>query len=99
MTKTMTEKMMGGVPEKAHTNYPSRFQIGEGVFLNFWETGTIKWCKVDAVRFTEGKVRYDIAVPLKKSLAEGEEQQYTCIENVDSVFVIDEYKESVETAG
>lgn len=79
---------MGGVPEKLHTNYPSRYEIGEKVTLDFGDDRIVKNCKIDAVRFTEGKVRYDLAVPLW-STKEGEEQRYTYIENVDSVCVVD----------
>ncbi len=86
----METKTMGGVPEKLHTNYPSRFEIGEKVTLDFWLSGKIKGCTVDAVRFTEGKVRYDILVPIKETSEPEEQPSYlTLIENVDSVCVVD----------
>jgi hypothetical protein len=84
----METKTMGGIPEKLHTNYPSRFEIEEKVSLVFGDDRIVKDCKIDAVRFTEGKVRYDLAVPLWTP-KEGEEQRYTYIENVDSVCVVD----------
>lgn len=85
----MTEKTMGGVPEKVHTKYPSRYAIGEKVTLDFWLSGKIKGCTVDAVRFTESKVRYDILIPIKETSAPEEESYLTLIENVDSVCVTD----------
>lgn len=79
---------MGGVPEKLHTNYPSRFELNENVSLVFGHNLVIENCKIDAIRFTEGKVHYDLAVPLYPSDNE-QEQKYTYIENVDSVCVKD----------
>ena len=77
--------------EKTHTNYPSRYAMEEGVFLRFPGSHDIKWCKVHAVRFNGHKVHYDILIPIK--IGEGQPDNSTIIENVDSVFVIDEYKE------
>lgn len=77
---------MGGVPEKLHTNFPSRYAIGEQVILNFWLSGKIKGCIVDAVRFTESKVRYDILIPIRQT-SDSEESYLTLIENVDSVCI------------
>lgn len=91
----METKTMGGIPEKLHKNYPSRFEIEEKVSLIFGDDRIVKGCKIDAVRFTKEKVRYDLAVPLWTP-KEGEEQRYTYIENVDSVCVVDADKESVE---
>lgn len=85
----MENQTMGGVPEKAHTNFPSRFAIGEKVTLDFWLSGKIKGCTVDAVRFTESKVRYDILIPIRETSAPEEESYLTLIENVDSVCVTD----------
>lgn len=85
----MEKQTMGGVPEKLHTNYPSRYAVGEKVTLDFWLSGKIKGCTVDAVRFTESKVRYDILVPVKETSAPEEESYLTLIENVDSVCVTD----------
>ena len=85
----MEKQTMGGVPEKLHTNFPSRYAIGEKVTLDFWLSGKIKGCTVDAVRFTESKVRYDILIPIKETSAPEEESYLTLIENVDSVCVTD----------
>ena len=81
------EQVLGGVPEKLHTMYPSRHAIGDRVALSFGEFGGVGTCIVDAVRFTEDKVRYDILVPLVYD-RDGE-LHYTKISNVDSVCVED----------
>ena len=78
-----TEKKMGGVPEKLHTNYPSRYAIGEKVTLDLVSV-KITGCKIYEIRFTDSKVNYDIMIPLSEELG------FTKIENVDSFFVRDE---------
>jgi len=78
-----TEKTMGGVPEKLHTNYPSRYAIGEIVTIDFVSV-KINGCKIHEIRFTDSKVNYDIMIPLSEELG------FTKIENVDSLFVRDE---------
>ena len=57
----------------------SAHKIGDAVTLNFGKGGTLTGCTIFAVRFTAGKVWYDVAVET------GEKQ--TVIENVDSAMV------------
>lgn len=85
----METKTMGGVPEKLHTNFPSRYAIGEKVTLDFWLSGKIKGCTVNAVKFTKSKVRYDILIPIKETSALEVDSYLTLIKNVDSVCVTD----------
>lgn len=67
---------------KEHTNYPSRFAIGEVVDLDFRNSKYLKGCTVDAISFTEDKVWYDIQVPFGF-------QEYTIIKGLDSIIVVD----------
>lgn len=80
---------MGGVPEKLHTNYPSRYAIGEKVTLNFFKGGKIHNCEIASVHFTESKVRYDIYISIRDAEPENEITGLTLIEQVDSICVTD----------
>lgn len=74
--------------EKQHTNYPSRYSIGENVTLNFHKSGKIPNCNIAAVRFDDGKVWYDVFIPIAEQSLEN--TGYTIIEKVDSVCVEDQ---------
>ena len=79
----MENQTMGGVPEKLHTNYPSRYKIGEMVTLDFHESGKISDCKVDSVSFDEAKVYYNVEIPIISGRS-------IVIEKVDSICVVDQ---------
>lgn len=61
---------------------PSNCQIGETVDLNFYDSGMIKDCIVDAVKFEEDSVYYDISICVNK-----EDSYYTLIKGVSASFV------------
>ncbi len=89
----MENQNLTNYTEKEHTNYPSRYAIQEDVFLNI-AGKIIKDCRVLEVRFSNSGIKYDVSVPVfELPLPKGvTEQSYVCIENVDSVLVIDEFK-------
>lgn len=64
---------------------PSNVQVGEKVNLNFFVIPKIEECEIYGINFTEGKVRYDILVPIVKN--EKIVSDYTLIENVDSICI------------
>lgn len=76
----------GGVPFKAHTDYPSRYEIGEPVKLFLMPEGEETFpglnAKVTAVHFTSGKVKYDLEIKFYGDYS-------TRIYNVDSILVKD----------
>lgn len=63
-------------------NHLSKVGINENVSLIFGNA-KIDNCVIDAVRFTDSKVRYDVLIPMSES----EEEYYTLVENVDSVCI------------
>jgi hypothetical protein len=83
--------------ENTDGKLPSRFQIDNVVNLHFvFDHAVVKNCLIHSVRFTKGKVRYDIAIPV---LCESESMVYTVIKNVDSSFVvINEEQSSINSA-
>jgi hypothetical protein len=87
----MTTKTMGGVPEKLHTNFLSRFDINEDVQLDFFLSPKIPGCKIAAVKFDGGKVIYDVLVPIANVVEEesANKTSYIRIDNVDSICVVD----------
>jgi len=78
-------------------NYESKYGIGDTVSLNFFKCGVIENCVITGVKFKVGKVLYDVGVPLKVELSDGEAMPITIIENVDSVCVTDEFNTPNET--
>ena len=72
--------------EKEHTNYPSRFAIGESVILKL--SGYSINCYIRAVLFSNSKVRYSVYVKADK----------TTIHNIDSCFIEDDL-ENVKDKG
>jgi len=86
-----TENNIGQTPFKEHSNYTSRYGVNEGVFLNFPNYGLIKGCKIHAIKFTESSLYYDIKIPYR--FKSGDIDRFTIIENIENIFIIDEYKE------
>lgn len=81
--------LAGGAPSKEHTNYPSRYALGEKVELNFELSGKLTQpCEIHAVKFDNGKVWYDISIRAICA-AKTEEDTWTVIKDVDSFFVKD----------
>jgi hypothetical protein len=85
---------------KIHTQYPSRYKIGEEVGINFNMSGKIKkGCFVRAVHFTDSKVRYDVDIPFIEENSPIKEHavdksikttvSFTLLEQVDSICVVD----------
>lgn len=76
----------GGVPFKAHTDYPSRYGIGEKVKVCLLPEGEESFpcipAVVVAVHFTNSKVKYDLELKFYGEHA-------TRIYNVDSILVKD----------
>lgn len=67
--------------DKQHTQYPSRYAIGEDAQIQISEAIFSK-CTIDAIKFTESKVFYDVKVyPF--------EDAYFVIKDVDSVLIFD----------
>lgn len=66
-----------------HFQFPARYNVGSKVSLSF--CGNLTPGIVTGVRFTEGKVRYDIDLEIQKMSAE--DIIVTNISNVDSAFV------------
>jgi len=69
--------------ETTHTNYPSRFKIGQEVDLDFGNSKYLKNVKVVGIHFTESKISYDILVPYQFN-----DESFT-LEKVDSTVVVD----------
>ncbi len=77
------EKVLGGIPEKPHTSYLSRYEIGEQVDLDFQNSKYLKNCIVESVKFTDyGKVLYDIKVPLGY-------ENFITLYDIDSALVVE----------
>ncbi len=68
---------------KEHINLQSRYEIGEVVSLDFYNSKFLIGVLIHAIYFTESKVYYDIKVPV------GFDEDYTIIRKIDSCFVID----------
>lgn len=68
--------------EKEHTNYPSKYEVGEEVQLNFGKLGIIKPVKIQSVIFTESKVYYDVEFEYDSGVIGS-------LSDIDSVFVED----------
>ena len=66
--------------KKKQYETPSNCKIGEAVRLNFIRAGILLGCEVCAVRFTVGKVWYDIKIWI-------DDDNSTTIQNVDSYCV------------
>ena len=65
---------------------PSRHAIGDTVTVNLYMGGTLRWCTITSIKFTEdGKVLYDVRVPLTA------ETGFTKLYDIDSL-----YLESIE---
>lgn len=79
-------KRPGGVPERLHTLYPSRYEIGEKVKVFLMPEGEETFpgfnAVVTAVHFTISKVKYDLEI---KFYGEHTSRIY----NVDSILVKD----------
>lgn len=82
------EKTNEPVTERETTNFPSRYAVREKVSLCFDDNIVIMDCEIDAVKFTESKVWYDVKVPLFHS-RKTQEKMFTYLENVDSICLID----------
>ncbi|WP_374440532.1 hypothetical protein [Epilithonimonas sp.] len=67
----------------SETTLPSAHQIGAIVDVDFQNSKYLKECQVSAVKFTEGKVFYDIKVPV------GSINDFAILENVDSKCVVE----------
>ena|ERR1017187_2345917 len=67
--------------------------IGQPVILSFFESGNLNKCFIASVKFTDyGKVLYDIKIyPFKKDEIKNEET-FTILKDVDSLFVKSEYE-------
>jgi hypothetical protein len=80
----------GGVPFKAHTDFPSRYKIGEKVLLCILpenqDTNPGIPATIIAVHFTISKVKYDVEVNFYK-------EHTTRLYNIDGILIKD-YKES-----
>jgi len=80
------EKSMGGIPEKLHHLYPSRYEIGERVKVCILPEGEESFpgfpAKITGVHFFTGKVKYDLEVRFHGDFV-------SRIYNVDSILVID----------
>lgn len=68
--------------DKEHTQYPSRYAIGEEVDLDFANSKYIRGVLVYAIKFTPGKVWYDIQIPYGF-------EEATIIKDIDSIIVVD----------
>lgn len=62
---------------------PSYHQIGDEVVLDFQHCGIVNTCKVIAVHFYEGEVRYDVCIQFDH----GNEEATTVLEQIGSIFV------------
>ena len=67
------------------TSLPSRYSIGDPVYVQIWEQ-KVKG-NVRVIIFSNSKVRYSISIIIKEG--EGEEESRTTFHNIDSVFVED----------
>jgi hypothetical protein len=61
----------------------SRIQHGDAVILNYGEAGVLRNCYIEAIKFSEKKVKYDVKVIISMN----EPDNYEIIEDVDSCFV------------
>ena len=72
-----------GEIQKEHTMYPSRYKIGESVFLEVWEEGNRSTYKIPAyiraITFTNSKVRYSVYL----------KNMHTTFHNIDSAFIVE----------
>lgn len=88
----MSAKVMGALElaaDKEPSGYVSRFKINDPCSVLFCQGASILNCKVKSVRFTQGKVKYDILVIIEEG--KGEVQgKATVIKNVDSAFVVEQ---------
>lgn len=78
----LTGKDGGGVPYKKHTNFPSRYKIGEEVKFYIPKGNVLLNAKVTSVHFTESKVKYDLEVNFY-------EDYVTRVYNIDSILLKD----------
>lgn len=65
---------------------PSNHEINETVNLNFFHSGIITNCVIRGVMFNEGKVHYDVLIPVDMSSSD-ERKSYTLVRSVDSAFI------------
>lgn len=82
-----------------HTNYPSRFALGDRVFLEFNPAVRIHNCEIVGVLFKEPKVFYDVAVDVYSELSEEGSIPYTIVREIDSCFVHPEFFGEVQGSG
>lgn len=79
-------KTGGGIPYKKHTDYPSRYKIGEKVKLFIMPEGVDTFsgfpATITAVHFTESKVKYDLEIEFYGDYT-------TRVYNIDSILVKD----------
>lgn len=47
--------------EKQHTDYPSRYSIGESALITL-DNISFHQCTIESIRFTESKVFYDVKI-------------------------------------
>lgn len=66
---------------------PSQFQPYDEVSVNFYNAGFINLARVRKVHFTHNKVSYDLEICTNVSNEGKENNIYTRIYNVDSVYV------------
>lgn len=76
----------GGTPFKAHTSYPSRYELGEKVKIFIMPEGEETFPGftgiITAVHFTQSKVKYDVEIKFYGDYS-------TRIYNLDSILVKD----------
>lgn len=71
-------------------NFPSRYEIGQRVIVDFGLAGKLDNAYIRTAIFTNGKVRYSIKLYTDLAdLTAGVEESGTTIHNVDSFFVKD----------
>lgn len=77
-------------PQNEKTQLPSRFQIGDSVAVNLFNAGKFGAAKVKDVRFSEGKVKYDLRVCVERENERSEDSPalYTRLYGIDSDFVV-----------
>lgn len=68
---------------------PSRHQLDSDVSINFYDAGFIRKARVIKVHFTLSKVLYDVEICTNISPAGEENNLYTRLYNIDSVYVKD----------
>ena len=62
------EKVAESMRFEAETRIPSAHQIGDMVELTFSGKAAMSGCRVEAVRFEPGKVRYDVRIDMNTVL-------------------------------